>query len=48
MLSLTEGIFNSVNDVTRLYSPESPTCTLSLLAKLERFGEKRHIKENVI
>jgi hypothetical protein len=48
MLSLTEDIFNSVNDVTRIYSPDNPTCTLSLLAKVESLGKKCHIKENVI
>jgi hypothetical protein len=48
MLSLTEDIFNSVNYVARLYSPDSPTCTLSRLAKVERLGKECHIKENVI
>jgi len=48
MLSLTEDVFNSVNDVTRFCSPDNLTCTLSRLAKVESLGEKCHIKENII
>ena len=39
MLSLTDDTFKTVNDVTRLYSPDSPTCTMSLLAKVESLGK---------
>jgi len=39
ILSLTDDIFYSVNDVTRLYSPDSLTCTLSLLVKVESLGK---------